>query len=95
MCQCILCDCWWVNMCGICCAGWHEALLCVSCWACKPAELQDFDPKCCHCCSWRGCGGNLFCWGSVCFAPLALKTFSRLKNGSGTGNTVVITTTSR
>ena len=91
MCQCMCCDCWWVNYCGVCCAGWHSALFCISCWLCKPMEMQNFDPDCCRLCAWTGYGGNFFCYGGVCCAPEGVKMYSRFLNGEGT-NVVIVNT---
>jgi hypothetical protein len=93
MCQCVICDCWWCNLCGACCAGWHWSFFVISCWVCKPLELVGFDPECCHCCTWTGYGGNFFCYGSLCCAPEAVKMYSRTLNGEmvgGGGNVVII-----
>ena len=35
MCQCVCCNCYWINCCGV-CAGWHDAFVCISFWLCKP-----------------------------------------------------------
>ena len=83
------CDCWWINLCGVVCGGWHSALLCVSCWACKPGELQAYSPNCCECCTWTGIGGNFFCYGGVCCAPEALAMFSRGRRPGGQ-NVIII-----
>lgn len=91
MCQCLVCDCWWCNWCGVCCAGWHYAFFCLACWLCKPIEMQNFDPDCCKCLAWTGYGGNFFCYGNVCCAPESVKMFSRFMNGGGT-NVVVVNT---
>lgn len=77
MCQCVICDCCWWNLCGHCCAGYHIALCFASCWLCKPLGLLQSDPSCCHCCTWTGYGGNCFCYGVVWCAPDALKRWSR------------------
>ena len=81
MCQCVICDCWWVNLCGIICAGWHWAYCCCSFWLCHPEEMMNIDPDCCKVCTWTGCGQVICCWGGVCFAPDSVKTYSRVKNG--------------
>ena len=44
MCQCLICDCWWYNYCGVCCGGCHEANLIYSWWCCKPEDLRMIDP---------------------------------------------------
>ena len=80
MCQCMICDCWWANACGT-CAGWHTAYCCISCWICKPSELEQFDNDCCHICGCTGWGGNFMCWGCVYCAPDAVKNFSRVLKG--------------
>ena len=91
MCQCICCDCWWINCCGA-CAGWHYAWCLCSCWICKPLEILAFDPNCCNCCICTGYGGNLCCYGGVCCAPDAVKNYSRVLNGDmvGGGDVVII-----
>lgn len=71
MCQCVLADCCWWNCCGEMCAGWHDALFCISCWLCKPAEMTN--PSCCSMCVWTGYGGNCFCYGILCCAPEYVK----------------------
>lgn len=92
MCQCVLCDCFWWNVCGVPCAGIHHACFCFSYWCCKPAELADFDPDCCKVCEWTGWGGNCLCYGELCCAPEAVKNFSRLKSGDvvGGGNVIIV-----
>ena len=93
MCQCLICDCWWCNAFGICCAGIHEAWCCIcSCWICKPSEMLPLDPTCCHCCVWTGYGGNFCCWGGVCCAPEKVKEYSRIMSGIGGagGNVIVV-----
>lgn len=88
MCQCVCCDCWWWNFFGVCCAGWNWSFFLLSCWLCKPIELMNLDPECCHICTWTGYGGNFLCYGNICCAPDAVKQFSQLKSGGG--NTVVV-----
>ena len=90
MCQCLCCECWWCNYCGVCCAGWHWAACCCSCWACKPIEMMNFDPDCCHCCLWSGYGHNCFCLGNVCCAPVPLKQYSKFMSSGGVGGNVVV-----
>ena len=79
MCQCVLCDCWWCNVLGICCAGIHFAYCCASCWVGRPDQLQNQD--CCKCCEFVGCGDNCFCCGSVLCAPDYIKAFSKALSG--------------
>lgn len=82
MCQCVLCDCWWCNVLGVCCAGWHIAYCCMSCWVCRPDGLQNQD--CCICCKCTGLGENFLCCGSVCCSPDYLKQWSNsLSGGQG------------
>ena len=93
MCQCLICDCWWCNAFGICCAGIHEAWCCIcSCWLCKPSEMLPLDPTCCHCCVWTGYGGICCCWGGVCCAPDKVKDYSRIMAGGGAagGNVIIV-----
>lgn len=80
MCQCLCCGCWWCNICGVCCAGVHEAMCCCGCWVCKPDDLTQIDPDCCHMCQCVGSGGNFLCQGSVCCAPEYLKKWSVLRS---------------
>lgn len=92
MCQCVLCDCFWWNCCGICCAGFHQSWFCVAYWCCKPEELTAMDPDCCKIGEWTGWGGNCCCYGELCCAPDAVKNYSRIKNGDmlGAGNVVIV-----
>lgn len=76
MCQCVCCNCWWINFCGV-CAGLHSAYLVCSCWLCKPLQLMSYDPECCHFCQCDGLGSNFFCYGGVCCAPPSVKTWSQ------------------
>lgn len=69
MCQFLCCECWWCNMCGVCCAGWHAAWCLASCWMCKDDDLAAINSECCICCRCTGWGHNCFCWGNVCCAP--------------------------
>jgi len=89
MCQCVVCNCWWFNLCGV-CAGYHEAHICFSCWFCKTQELYAFDPFTCHCCQFVGCGNNCFCWGNVMCAPFYIKNWSDYIAGRRTNNVVVV-----
>ncbi len=73
MCQCLCCDCWWFNACGILCAGWHYGICVCSYWLCKPDDLLRLDPHCCHVCDFDGCGTNHCCLGSIICAPFAVK----------------------
>jgi hypothetical protein len=91
MCQCLCCDCWWINYCGIVCAGWHYAICICSYWLCKPDDLANIDPNCCHICDCDGYGGNQCCCGSICCAPDTVKTWSKMRSGGGTTQVVVIT----
>ena len=78
MCQCVLCDCCWWNFCGVCCAGYHIAYCCVSCWMCKPPEMTN--QECCECGTCTGYGGNFFCEGMLLFAPDFVIQYSQLMN---------------
>lgn len=91
MCQCVLCDCFWVNICGIPCGGVHNACLCFSYWCCKPDELKALDADCCKFCVWSGWGGNCFCYGKLCCAPEAIKTYSRSISGDMVGSGIIVT----
>lgn len=92
MCQCVLCDCFWWNFCGVCCAGLTHNWFCIGYWCCKPHELASMDPDCCKICVCTGWGGNCFCYGELCCAPDAVKNYSKIKNGHmlGGGNVVVV-----
>ena len=81
MCQCVLCDCCWWNVCGVCCAGLHLALCCVSCWLCKPDEMTN--QECCQICTFTGCGKNVFFHGMLCCAPDYVISYSQLMNTQG------------
>lgn len=78
MCQCLICGCWWYNVCGVCCGGCHDASLIYSCWLCKPDDLRMLDPECCHLCACDGFGFNFINYGSVCCAPKAVREWSAL-----------------
>lgn len=80
MCQCVLCDCLWLNMCGVCCAGLHLALGCMACWMCKPIEMANQEN--CEIGTYTGCGKNVFCQGMLCCAPEYVKQYSQLMNSS-------------
>ena len=87
MCQCLICDCWWCNFCGVCCAGLSEHYLCCSYWCCKPDDLKKFNDKCCICFDgFEGFGGNCFCQGNVCCAPDYLKKWSVFRTTGAVGN---------
>lgn len=76
MCQCVCCDCWWMNCFGVCCGGLSDQLCCIGYWCCAPDTLPPENQKCCYCCEKIGCGGNCFCTGSVCCAPDWIKKWS-------------------
>jgi hypothetical protein len=82
MCQCVLCDCLWLNYCGILNAGWYVAVELVSCWACQPQEIKNTDDDCVR---WgcEGCGSNFFCSGCVICATAYLKDYSHIKTQQG------------
>jgi hypothetical protein len=79
MCQCVLCDCWWCNLCGEFCAGAAINFFVLGCWVLKPEDMKN--PACCSACTWTGLGDNLFCWGGICCAPDYVKDWSRAKGG--------------
>ena len=93
MCQCLVCDCWWVNMCGVPCAGLHNAICICSYWLCRPADLQLMDPVCCKICGCDGWGGNCCCWGGVCCAAEVVKQWSRMRSSGGQREVVVVVQT--
>jgi hypothetical protein len=83
MCQCICCDCCWINCFGVICGGLHMAYCLCSCWLCKPDGLKAIDPECCHVCAWDGWGGNECCTGAICCSPAWVKQWSaQLKGGA-------------
>ena len=87
MCQCMICECWWVNYCGVCCAGVAAFGCCYSYWCCKHESLVPFDKECCHCCDgFAGWGNNCFCQGGVCCAPDYLKKWSVFQTTGAIGN---------
>ena len=77
MCQCLIADCIWCNLCGICNAGWVEALLFCACWIAKPQEIQNAKPDCCVCGEFVGYGGNFFFYGMYCCAPEYVINYSK------------------
>lgn len=66
MCQCVCCDCWWMNRCGICCAGVSWNFLVCGLWLCKPQEMKNQDICTIGCSGW---GGSCFFCSDVCCAP--------------------------
>lgn len=90
MCQFLCCNCWWFNFCGVCCAGFHNAYCVCSYWLCKPVELTNIDPECCHICAFDGFGGNGCCWGNICCAPESVKEWSRVMSAGGSGGQQVV-----
>ena len=99
MCQCMICGCWWLNYCGVCCGGCHEANLIYSWWLCKPEDLRLLDPVCCHICACDGLGYNCLWEGSICCAPKAIVEWSGLRAAGKTaadlnsGKTIIINNT--
>lgn len=69
MCQCVVCDCWWMNCCGECGFGCTEQLCCIGYWCCQPDSIPPEGKKCCFCCDRVGCGGGVCCVGGICFSP--------------------------
>jgi hypothetical protein len=90
MCQCLCCDCWWLNFCGIPCAGVHYAICICSYWLCRPADLALMDPNCCKICACDGWGSNCFCWGGVCCASEVVKQWSKNRSSGGAGGQDVV-----
>lgn len=76
MCQCIMCDCWWINCCEVCLSGLSISFFLLECWLCKPNELQRYDNDCCHVCTWVGYGGTMCCVSSILCAPDPVKYYS-------------------
>ena len=100
MCQCVCCNCWWVNIMGVCCGGLHSACCLASCWMCQPDDLYNIAPDCCICCYCTGIGGNTCCLGNVCCAPEYLTIWSNQRNlmmggmmGGGGPNVIIINNT--
>lgn len=75
MCQCMVCDCWWMNCCGA-CAGLSDNLCCIGFWCCSPDSFPPEAKKCCFCFESTGFGGNCLCTGGVCCVPDWLKKWS-------------------
>lgn len=97
MCQCVCCNCWWVNFMGVCCGGLHSACCLASCWMCQPDDLFNINSDCCICCYCTGIGGNTCCLGNVCCAPEYLTIWSNQRNmmmggmmGGGGGTNIII-----
>ena len=82
MCQCLCCNCWWWNYCGV-CAGYAQLNCCWGYWCCKPEEMNRHNSACCYCCEQSGLGQHFFCYGSVCCAPSWLVNYSNQANGLG------------
>ena len=82
MCQCLCCNCWWWNYCGV-CAGYAQLHCCWGYWCCKPEEMNRHNSACCYCCENSGMGQHFFCYGSVCCAPQWLVNYSNQANGKG------------
>lgn len=76
MCQCLPCECWWCNCCGV-CAGISSLNLCLGFWCCKPDEMKIQSDSCCYCFDSTGCGSNILCYGGVCCAPTWLRNYSK------------------
>ena len=77
MCQCLCCDCWWINYCGVPCGGIYHAYLCCSFWLCMPHQMQRIDPDCCKVACCVGYGYNHCCFGSVCCVTDSVAAFSK------------------
>lgn len=92
MCQLLVCDCWWLNCCGIPCGGFNNSACVCSYWLCKPVDLMAIDPECCHICAFDGWGGNSCCWGGICCAPESVKQWSRMLHTGGQDVVVVVNT---
>lgn len=76
MCQCLLCDCCWWNICGA-NAGFAYLLCCAGFWCCQPAELESQKKFCCLMCESSGLGSSFFCLGSAFCAPQWLQNYSK------------------
>lgn len=90
MCQFLCFDCWWFNCLGVPCGGYHNAYCVCSYWLCKPIDLSNIDPECCHVCAFDGWGYNCFCWGNICCAPQSVKDWSRTVSGGGPAQVVIV-----
>lgn len=76
MCQCVICDCIWGNLCGVVCGGCFMGWLCASCWLAMPDEMIQIDPLCCKVGCPSGWGYNYCCYGLICCIPDSIKTYS-------------------
>lgn len=90
MCQFLCCGCWWFNCVGVPCGGCHNAYCLCSYWICKPVDLTNIDPDCCHVCAFDGWGYNCLFWGNIFCAPDAVKEWSRIRTSGGDGGQQVV-----
>lgn len=82
MCHCVMCDCWWCNICGI-TSGCSLNYCCVGCWSCRPDSFPAANKdKCCYCCECVGIGDSLICCGAVMCSPEWLVSWSKTVVGS-------------
>ena len=94
----MVCGCVWLNFCGVCWGGYHQAHLLCSYWICKPSDLGLIDPECCHLCAWDGRGYNCFFNGIICCTPSSIVEWSATRTAGrsaldvNSSKTVIINT---
>ena len=76
MCQCVCCDCIWLNYCGA-VTGLGEFACCIGWWCCSPESFPPEGKKCCFCFEKIGMGSTFFCCGGICCAPEWLVGWSK------------------
>lgn len=79
MCQCLVCDCMWCNMCKVGCPGLSLNCCCCSVWCCKSEELDSFNYNCITCCEKSGLGAACLGFALICCAPEWLGRYSKKK----------------
>ncbi len=90
MCQFLCCDCWWFNLLGVPCGGFHLGICLCSLWLCKPIELQTMDPDICKLCAFDGLGFNFCCLGTICCASDLVRMWSKRISSGPVGITNVV-----
>lgn len=68
MCQDLIDDCWWVNLCKL-NGGMGLHLFFGGFWLCKPHTMEILYPNQFMLGQWVGCGVNCFYCGSMCCVP--------------------------
>ncbi len=79
MCECLLFDCLWCNVCGH-YAGCSNMNCCIGIWCCKPDDMERLSPGWCYCCEYTGCGANCLWWGAIAFAPEWLRNYQKARS---------------